>query len=89
MKGVKYDFTPSMETIVRGRLDKLCNLPILDFPDWNAEENGARPFILYCDASRDSFEATLGQEQPDKSVRPVVYLGRATLPNEQNWAILE
>ena len=31
------------------------------------------------------FGATLEQEQCDGSIRPIVYISRATLANEQNW----
>ena len=47
------------------------------------------PFRLYCDASTAGLGATLEQEQPDSSMRPIVYISRATLNNEQNWTPME
>ena len=45
----------------------------------------SRPFRLHCDASTAGLGATLEQEQPDGSIRPIVYISRAALDNEQNW----
>ena len=40
-------------------------------------------------ASTAGLGATLEQEQPDGSIRPIVYISRATLDNEQNWTPME
>lgn len=46
--------------------------------------DNCRSFRLYCDASRDRFGATLEQEQPDGSVRPILFIGLTTLDNERS-----
>ena len=52
-------------------------------------EDGSRPFRVYCEASIYSFGATLEQEQPDGSVRPIPYVIRATLDSERHWTPLD
>ena len=84
-KGAVFDFTPTMETAVRALLAELAAPPTLVFPDWDAVIDKSRPFRLHCDASTDGLVATLEQEQPDGSIRPIVYISRATLSNERNW----
>ena len=84
-KGAAFEFTSAMEDIVRTLLAELATPPILVFPDWDAVIDTSRPFRLHCDASTAGLGATLEQEQPDGSIRPIVYISRATLDNEQNW----
>ena len=84
-KGVNFLFTPSMEVIVRDMLAELADPPVLVFPDWDAVADGSRPFRVYCDASIDGFGATLDQEQPDGSVRPIFYVIRATVDSGRHW----
>ena len=88
-KGAAFDFTSAMEDTVRALLSELAAPPILVFPDWNAVIDTSRPFRLHCDASTAGLGATLKQEQPDGSIRPIVYISRATLDNEQNWTPME
>ena len=88
-KGVKGLFTPSMEAIVRDMLAELAAPPVLVFPVWDAVEDGSRPFRVYCDATIDGFGATLEQEQPGGSVRPIAYVSRATLDSERHWTPLD
>ena len=88
-QGAKFVFTSDMGAIVRKLLAELSTPPILVFPDWDAVTDGSRPFRLYCDASIDGFGATLEQEQPDGSVRPIVFISRATLDNERHWTPLD
>ena len=88
-KSVKFLFTPSMEVIVRDMFAELAAPPVLVFSDWDAVEDGSRPFRVYCDASIDGFGATLGQYQPDGSVRPITYVSRATLDSERHWTPLD
>ena len=88
-KGVAFDVTSAMEDTVRALLAELVAPPILVFPDWNDVIDTSRPFRLYCDASTAGLGATLEQEQPDGSMRPVVYISRATLDNEHNWTPME
>ena len=83
-KGANVLLTPSMEVIVRDMLAELAVPPVLVFPDWDAVEDGSRPFRVYCDASIDGFGAALEQEQPDGSVRPIGYVSRATLDSERH-----
>ena len=88
-KGATFDFTSPMEETVRTLLAELAAPPILVFPDWDAVIDKSRPFRLHCDASTDGLRATLEQEQPDGSIRPIVYISRATLANEQKWTPME
>ncbi|CAB1117590.1 unnamed protein product [Ectocarpus sp. CCAP 1310/34] len=88
-KQEKFIFTPSMEQAVRDLLAELANPPVLVYPDWDAVSDGSRPFYLYCDASRDGFGGTLEQEQPDGSIRPIVFISRATLDSESHWTPLD
>ena len=88
-KGAAFDFTSTMEDTVRALLAELAALPVLVFPDWDAVIDTSRPFRLQCDASTAGLGATLEQEQPDGSIRPIVYISRATLDNEQNWTPME
>ena len=83
-KGVAFDFTSTIEDTVRALLAELAAPPILVFPDWNAVIDTTRSFRLHCDASTAGLGATLEQKQPDGSIRPIVYISRATLDNEQN-----
>lgn len=60
------------------------------YPDWDAVSDGSRLFAsLYCDSSRDGFGGTLEQEQPDGSVRPIVFVCRATFESERLWTPLD
>ena len=88
-KRAVFDFTPPMETAVRALLAELAAPPILVFPDWDAVIDNSRPFRLRCEASTDGLGATLEQEQLDGSIRPIVYISRATLSNERNWTLME
>ena len=88
-KGVAFDFTSAMEDTVRALLAERAAPPILSFPDGNASIDTPRPFRLHCDASTAGLGVTLGREHPDGSIRPVVYISRATLDNEQNWTPME
>ena len=84
-KGVAYDYTSITEDTVRALLAELAAPPILVFPDRDAVIDSSRPFRLHCDASTAGLGATLEQEQPVCSIRPIVYISRATFDNEQNW----
>ena len=50
-EGFKLLFTPTMEAIVRDMFAELAAPPVLVFPDWDAVEDGSRPFWVYCDAN--------------------------------------
>ena len=88
-KGAAFNFTSAMEDTVRALLAQLAAPPILVFPDWDAVIDTSRPFRLHCDASTAGLGATLEQEQPDGSIRPIVYISRVTLDNEQKWTPME
>ena len=88
-KDVAFDFTSTMEDAVRALLAELAAPPILVFSDWDAVIDTSRPFRLHCDARTAGLGATLEQEKSDGSIRPIVYISRTTLDNEQNWAPTE
>ena len=91
-RGVKFVFTPAMETIVRELLAELSTPPVLVYPNWDAVSDISRPFILYCDASDasvDGFGATLEQEQADHTIRSIVFTSRATIESERDWTPLD
>lgn len=50
--------------------------------------DGIWSFQFYCDACRDGFVASLGQEQPDGTIRLTAFLSRVPFPNERSWIIL-
>ena len=87
-QGVKFVFTPPMESIVRTLLEEL-SAPLVLVSDWDAVADNSRPFLLYCDASVDGFGATLEHEQKDGSIRPIVFISRATLESESHWTPLD
>ena len=88
-KGAAFDFTSAMEDTVHAILAELAAPSILVFPDWDAVIDTSRPFRFHCDASTAGLGATLEQEQPDGSIRPIVYISRAVLDSEQNWTLME
>ena len=88
-KGAAFEFTSAMEDTVRALLAELAAPSILVFPDWDAVIDTSRPFRLHCDASTAGLGATLKQEQPDGSIRFIVYISQATLDNGQNWTPME
>ena len=88
-KDVPFSFDAEMEAVVREILKVLTKPPVFVYPDFEVARNGSRKFRLCCDASAASFGATLEQPQKDNTVRPIVYLSRTVLPNEQGWAPIE
>ena len=88
-KGVKFEFAPHHERIVREMLDELSSLNVLAFPDFEAAISGSRKFRLVTDASADGLGVVIEQQQPDGSIRPLRYLNRTTLDNERKWNISE
>ena len=78
-----------MEAIVRDLLKILTEKPVLCFPDWDAVQDGSHFFQLHTDTSTDGFGAVPNQPQLDGSVRPILYISRASLPNEANWSPFE
>ncbi|CAB1116433.1 unnamed protein product [Ectocarpus sp. CCAP 1310/34] len=84
----KFCYTPAMVDAVKVLLAKLSEPPVLAFPDWDAVADGSRPLRLCCDACVDGFGAAFEQEQADGSVRPILFVSRATLESERNWTVL-
>ena len=87
-KGVKFEFTPHHERIVREMLDELSSSNVLAFPDFEAAISGPRKIRLVTDASADGLGVVIEQQQPDGSIRPLRYLSRTTLDNERKWKFL-
>ena len=81
-KSAAFVFTSTMEDTVSALLAELAAPPVLVFPDWDAVIDTSPRFRLHCDASTAGLGATLEQEQLDGSIRPIVYISRATLDNE-------
>ena len=71
-ESVACDFTSTMVDTVHALLAELAAPPIVFFPDWDAVIDTSRPFRLHYDASTAGLGATLEQEQPDGSIRPIV-----------------
>ena len=88
-RGVAFGFTSTMEDTVRALRAEVAAPPILDFPDWDAVIDTSRPFRVHCDANTAGLGVTLVQEQSDGSIRPIVYISRPTLDNDQNWTPME
>ena len=88
-QGVKFVFTPAMEAIVRELLAELSTPPVLVYPNWDGVADNSSPFLLYCDASVDGFGATLEQEEDDHTIRPIVFIRRATIGSERHGTPLD
>ena len=88
-KGVKFEFLPHHERIVREMLDELSSPNVLALPDFEDAISGSRKFQLVTDASADGLGVVIEQQQPDGSIRPLRYLSRTTLDSERKWSIPE
>ena len=88
-KGVTFLFMPATEVIVREILAELAAPPISVLSDWDVMADGSHPFHVYCGACIDAFGGVLEPEQPDGSVRPIVYISRAALDSERHWTPLD
>ena len=88
-KGVKFEFTPAMEVIVRQVLAELVTPQILVFPEWDAVADCSSPGHVYYDSWIGGVGAALEQEHPNGSVRPISYIGRANLDSERHWTPLD
>lgn len=88
-QGVKFAYTNNMKVIVKALLAVLSSSPTLVFPDWDAVADRSRPLRLCSDACIDGFGACLEQMQEDGSVKPIIYISRATNPAERNWTALD
>ena len=88
-QGVKFVFTPAMENIVREQLAELSTPPVLVYPNCDVVTDNSRPFLFYCDASMDSFGATLEQEQENLTIHPIVFTSRVTIESERQWTPID
>ena len=88
-QGVKFGFTPAIETAVRELLAELFTPPVFVYPDWDAVSDNFRPFLLHCDAGVDGVRATLEQGQDDYTIRPIVFIRRTTIESERHWTPLD
>jgi hypothetical protein len=60
--------------------DKLCNAPVLAYPDFN------QGFILYTDGSKErGFGVALHQKDSEGIERPILFLSRDITPAEHNY----
>ena len=84
-------FIPAMETTARASaiVYELAEPPILVYPNLDAVADNSRSFRLLWDASIDDFGATLEQEQPDGSVRPILFITCATLDSKRSRTPLD
>ena len=81
-QGVKFVFTPALETIVRERLAEMSTPPIIVYPNWNAVSDNSHTFLLYRDASVDGFGATSTR---NKMATPsTTWCSSATLPSSHD-----
>ena len=87
--GVKFEFSPHHERIVREMFDELSSPNVLAFPDFKDAISRSRKFRLVTDASADGLGVVIEQQQPGGSIRPLRYLSRITLDNERKWSISE
>ena len=67
-QGVKFVFAPAIEAIVRELHAELSTPPVLVDPNWDAVTDDSRPFLIYRDASVDSFGTTLERELDDHTI---------------------
>ena len=89
-KGAAFEFASAVEDTVRTLLAELAAPPILVFRIGTRSSTRLGPCAsIATPASTAGLGATLEQEQPDGSIRPIVYISRATLENEQNWTPME
>ena len=78
-KGVKFEFIPHHERIVREMLDELSSPNDLAFPEIEAAISGSRKFRLITDARADGLGVVVEQQQPDGSIRSLRYFSKTTL----------
>ena len=88
-QGVKFVFAPAIEAIVRELHAELSTPPVLVDPNWDAVTDDSRPFLIYRDASVDSFGTTLERELDDHTICTIVFISRATIESERNWTLLD
>jgi len=74
---------PSQQDAFDTLIEKLCNAPILSYPDIG------RPFIVTTDASKTGLGFILSQLDSEGRERVISYNGRATKSYEKNYTISE
>jgi hypothetical protein len=57
--------------------------PILRIPDWN------KPFLVYCDASREAVGSTLSQLDKNGHDHPIHFASRQLTSIEKNYTVTE
>ncbi|XGW28157.1 hypothetical protein V3C99_008173, partial [Haemonchus contortus] len=67
----------------------LMRPPVLAQPDIEAARSGARPFILYTDASRVGVGAVLSQEGQDGFLHPIYFVSKKLSKAERNYHITD
>nr|GEW66279.1 hypothetical protein [Tanacetum cinerariifolium] len=73
-KNQKYDWGMEQDEAFQSLKDKLCNAPILFFP------NGAEHYVVYCDASNQGLACVLMQRG-----KVITYASRQLKINEKNY----
>nr|GEX67604.1 putative reverse transcriptase domain-containing protein [Tanacetum cinerariifolium] len=63
-KGIKFDWSETVENTFQLIKKKLCSAPILDLPE------GSEDFVVYCDASHKGLGAVLMQTEKIKALKP-------------------
>ena len=74
-KGVKWQWGPFEEQAFRTLKNKLCEAPILVYPD------PAKPYTVVTDASGNAVGGVLLQDHGD-GLRPLAFMSRALKPAE-------
>ena len=69
--GVKFEFSPHHERIVRVMLDELSSPNVLAFLDFEAAILGSRKLRLVKDTSADGLGVAIEQQQPSGLIQPV------------------
>ena len=88
-QGVEFVFTPAMEAIVQGILAEWSTPPVLVYSNWDTVTNNSRPFLLYSDANADGFGVIFEQEKDNHTIRPIVFISRATIDSDRHWIALD
>jgi hypothetical protein len=57
--------------------------PIFQTPDWN------KPFLIYCDASREAMGSTLSQLDENGHDHPIHFASRQLTSTKKNYTVTE
>ena len=69
--GVKFEFSPHHERIVRVMLDEMSSPNVLAFLDFEAAILGSRKLRLVKDTSADGLGVAIEHQQPNGLIQPV------------------